>query len=77
MAGIQLHALYLIDGRQIYASCIGASAGVLGCVVAFATLFPDREVTLLLFFILPINLRAKYLAMITVATDVAMLLHGR
>jgi membrane associated rhomboid family serine protease len=67
---------YLIDGHQIYASCIGASAGVLGCVVAFATLFPDREVTLLLFFILPINLRAKYLAMITVAADVVMLLQG-
>jgi membrane associated rhomboid family serine protease len=67
---------YLIAGHQIYASCIGASAGVLGCVVAFATLFPDREVTLLLFFILPINLRAKYLAMITVAADVVMLLQG-
>lgn len=67
---------YLIEGRQIYASCIGASAAVLGCVIAFATLFPDREVTFLLFFILPISLLAKYLAMIAVAIDVAMLLMG-
>jgi membrane associated rhomboid family serine protease len=67
---------YLIAGHQIYASCIGASAAVLGCVVAYATLFPDREVSLLLFFILPINLRAKYLAMIAVAIDVVMLLQG-
>ena len=67
---------YLIGGHPIYASCIGASAGVLGCVVAFATLFPDRDVTLLVFFILPITLRAKYLALIVVATDAAMLLMG-
>ena len=67
---------HLIGGRQIYASCIGASAAVLGCVIAFATLFPDREVTLLLFFILPISLLAKYLAMIAVAIDVVMLLQG-
>ncbi len=67
---------YLIGGHPIYASCIGASAGVLGCVVAFATLFPDRDVTLLVFFILPITLRAKYLAMIAVAIDAAMLLMG-
>jgi len=66
----------LFGGQQIFASCIGASAAVLGCVIAFATLFPDREVTLLLFFILPISLLAKYLAMIAVAIDVAMLLQG-
>jgi len=67
---------YLIGGHQVYTTCIGASAAVLGCVVAFATLFPDRELTLLLFFILPVTLRAKYLAMIAVAIDVAVLLQG-
>ncbi|HXI83320.1 MAG TPA: rhomboid family intramembrane serine protease [Verrucomicrobiae bacterium] len=67
---------YVIGEHQVYATCIGASAAVLGCVVAFATLFPDRELTLLLFFILPITLRAKYLAMIAVAIDVAVLLQG-
>jgi membrane associated rhomboid family serine protease len=66
----------LFHHYPIYASCIGASAAVLGCVVAYATLFPDREVAFLLFFILPINLRAKYLAMIAVGIDVAMLLMG-
>jgi membrane associated rhomboid family serine protease len=76
MSGIAGAALWLPFNLTPYASCIGASAAVLGCVIAFATLFPDREVTLLLFFILPISLLAKYLAMIAVAIDVAALLMG-
>lgn len=82
MAGIAGAALWLafnftpltIDGQLLYPTCLGASAAVLGCVIAFATLFPDREVTLLLFFILPIRLQAKYLALIAIAFDVVPLL---
>jgi membrane associated rhomboid family serine protease len=55
---------------------LGASAAVLGCVIAFATLFPEREVTLLLFFIIPITLKAKYLALIAIAFDIVPLLSG-
>ena len=40
---------------------VGASAGAFGLVAAFATLYPDRTLTLLLFFVLPISIRAKYL----------------
>ena len=40
---------------------VGASAAALGLVAAFATLYPERELTLLLFFFLPVTLRAKYL----------------
>jgi membrane associated rhomboid family serine protease len=40
---------------------VGASAGVLGVVAAFAMLFPERVLTLLLFFVIPVNIRAKYL----------------
>jgi rhomboid family protein len=40
---------------------VGASAAALGLVAAFATLYPERELTLLLFFVLPVTLRAKYL----------------
>jgi membrane associated rhomboid family serine protease len=40
---------------------VGASAGALGLVAAFAILFPERELTLLLFFVLPIRLTAKML----------------
>ena len=40
---------------------VGASAGVFGLVAAFATLYPERPLTLLLLFIIPVNMRAKYL----------------
>jgi membrane associated rhomboid family serine protease len=40
---------------------VGASAGAFGLVAAFAMLFPERELTLLLFFVLPIRLSAKML----------------
>jgi hypothetical protein len=49
---------------------------VLTCVIAFATLFPNREITLLLFFILPVTLKAKYMALIAIAFDVFPLLSG-
>ncbi|MGD0744364.1 MAG: rhomboid family intramembrane serine protease [Verrucomicrobiota bacterium] len=40
---------------------VGASAAALGLVAAFAALYPERELILLLFFVLPVTLRAKYL----------------
>ena len=40
---------------------VGASAAALGLVAAFATLYPEQQLTLLLFFVLPVTLRAKYL----------------
>lgn len=42
-------------------SVVGASAGAFGLVAAFALLFPERELTLLLFFVLPLRLTAKAL----------------
>jgi len=39
---------------------VGASAGVMGLLAAYATLFPLRDVTVFV-FIFPITLRAKYL----------------
>ena len=43
------------------APVVGASAGILGVVAAFAMLFPERTLTLLIAFVIPVNLRAKYL----------------
>jgi rhomboid family protein len=40
---------------------VGASAGAFGLVAAFAMLYPERPLTTLLFFILPLTMRAKYL----------------
>src|SRR5258708_7575817 len=47
--------------QSFVAPTVGASAGALGLVAAFATLFPDRSLTLLLFFVIPVTMRAKFL----------------
>lgn len=46
-------------------SVVGASAGVFGLIAAFALMFPERTITLLLFFILPVTLRARTLLWIS------------
>jgi membrane associated rhomboid family serine protease len=40
---------------------VGASAGASGLLAAFATLYPERPLMLLLLFIIPVNMRAKFL----------------
>lgn len=42
--------------------CLGASGAIFGVLGAFAGLFPQRPVTLLVFFVIPISLRARTLA---------------
>lgn len=75
-AGLAGAALWLAFNFNSPATVIGASAAVLGCVIAFATLFPNRDVTLLVFFVLPVTLKAKYLALVAIAFDVVPLLQG-
>lgn len=42
--------------------CVGASGAIFGLLSAFAVLFPRREVTFLLFFVLPLTMRAWVMA---------------
>jgi len=42
---------------------VGASAGITGLLVIFASLYPNRPVTFLLFFIIPVTLKPKYVAL--------------
>jgi membrane associated rhomboid family serine protease len=53
---------------------VGASAGGLGLMAAYAVLFPERELMLLLFFILPIRLTAKMLLLSSVVITVALII---
>ena len=76
MAGIFGAAVWFAFNLHSSVPVIGASAAVLGCVIAFAALFPDRDVTLLVFFVLPVTLKAKYLALVAIAFDVVPLLQG-
>ncbi|MCO5044123.1 MAG: rhomboid family intramembrane serine protease [Kiritimatiellae bacterium] len=43
--------------------CVGASAAIFGLLSAFAVLYPQREVTLLLMFVFPVTLKAWVLAL--------------
>jgi membrane associated rhomboid family serine protease len=48
---------------------MGVSAGVAAVVVAYTTILPELEVTVNLFFVVPLRLRAKYLAYALVAVS--------
>lgn len=57
---LQVGAGFAIGGR-FAAHVVGASAGAFGLVAAFASLFPERSLTLLVLFVIPVTMRAKYL----------------
>ncbi len=42
---------------------VGASAAICGILVAFAMIFPERRITLLVLFVLPVSLKAKHLVL--------------
>lgn len=51
---------------------IGASGAVFGILVAFGMLFPERVVTLLVFFLFPVNMKAKHLVLIFVGAELLL-----
>lgn len=57
-------------------SLIGASGGVCALVLAFCTLAPNLEITVLVFFVVPLRLRAKYLGWGILAVSVILPLLG-
>ena len=59
LGGLLQLIIFWITKQNIYV--VGASAGVFGLIAAYATLFPERQITLLLFFFIPLTLKAKYL----------------
>ncbi len=50
---------------------VGASACAFGLVAAFALIFPGRELTMLIFFVIPVHLRAQTLLIISAVLAVA------
>jgi membrane associated rhomboid family serine protease len=55
----------LIWPNYFGSAVVGASAGIFGIVSAFAMFFPERQLTLLIFFVIPVNMRAKFLLWIS------------
>ncbi|MDE0837864.1 MAG: rhomboid family intramembrane serine protease [Kiritimatiellae bacterium] len=56
--------------------CIGASGATFGIIGAFAAAFPRRELTLLVFFVLPVTLTARLLAAAAAATSLVLMFFG-
>jgi membrane associated rhomboid family serine protease len=54
----------LLDGA-FAAPVVGASAGAFGLVAAFATLYPEQPLMMLVYFIVPVRMRAKFLLLIS------------
>lgn len=54
--------------------CVGASGAIFGIIGAFAALFPHRQVTLLLFFIIPVTMKAWVLAVVLGGIELVFLL---
>jgi len=61
MGGLVQMLAGLLLGGHFAAPVVGASAGGFGLIAAFAVLFPERPLTILIFFIIPVNMRAKFL----------------
>jgi membrane associated rhomboid family serine protease len=51
-----------------YGGTVGASAGLFGIIASFAMLFPEQPLLMLLFFVLPVKMRATTLLTVLLVT---------
>jgi membrane associated rhomboid family serine protease len=66
ICGLGAGVLHLLISLGSPVPVVGASGAIYGLLAAFGILFPNRVLTLLLFFVLPVQILAKYLVMIFV-----------
>lgn len=57
----------LISPAHFGGAVVGASAGAFGLIAAFSLLYPEQRLVLLLFFVLPIKMKAKTLLWLSTA----------
>jgi membrane associated rhomboid family serine protease len=76
LSGIGAALFHMLFNWNSADPMLGASGAIYGVLVAFAVLFPDRIITLLLFFVLPVRIKAKYLVGIFVGISVFLGLRG-
>jgi len=63
-------ALTMAFFRHSDVCVVGASAGIFGLIAAFAAREPNYPITLLVFFVLPVTMRAKWLLLIEAVVSV-------
>ena len=54
-------ALGQINGELIFQSMVGASASLMAILAFFCLLYPERPITLLLFLIIPVTMKPKWI----------------
>jgi hypothetical protein len=64
-------AMAVIWPKVFDGAVVGASAGAFGLVAAFALIFPERELMMLLFFVIPVRMRAKTLLLASIVIALA------
>ncbi|MBC7186117.1 MAG: rhomboid family intramembrane serine protease [Calditrichaeota bacterium] len=62
--GVGAGLFHLVFRLHSVVPVVGASGAVYGLLMAYGLLFPERVITLFLFFVLPIQIRAKYLVLL-------------
>jgi membrane associated rhomboid family serine protease len=57
-------------------SLVGASGAVCALLLAFTTILPEIEVTMLLFFVIPVKMKAKWIGRLVIGTSLLFALSG-
>lgn len=70
----ELGHLFLMPGSTVL---LGASGGVAAVLMAYATILPELELTAMMFFAVPIRLKAKHLAYGALAVGIVLLFVDR
>jgi hypothetical protein len=65
---------WLLITSSPQAVCVGASGAIFGVLAGFATLYPNRRITLLVFFVLPVTMKAWVLATVLMGVDLLYML---
>lgn len=72
LTGIAGGLLQLVVNWGAPSIIYGASAAIYGVLLAFGLLFPDRPITLLLFFILPVQMKARTMVAIFIGISLVL-----
>ena len=75
-AGVLAGVGWIVISATPWSSCLGASGAVFGVMAAFAALYPDRRITLLVFFVLPVTMTARVMALSMGAFTLFLLWQG-
>ncbi|MCO5051869.1 MAG: rhomboid family intramembrane serine protease [Verrucomicrobiae bacterium] len=62
------------EGLRLYTPVVGASAGLFGLITAYAVMFPHRDLTVLLFFVIPITVSARVLLWVSLGISLVGIL---